>query len=52
MEESKKGTEIWGRSPEHELVYVSGERQRHNRVLTKGLQRVPSAQRTIIPDAG
>ena len=31
--------------PEHELVYVSGGRQRQNRALAKGLQRVPSAQR-------
>jgi len=37
---------------EYELAYVSGGRQRQNRALAKGLQRVPSAQRTNIPDTG
>ena len=38
--------------PMHELVYVSGGRQRQNRALANGLQRVPSAQRTNIPHTG
>jgi hypothetical protein len=35
-----------------QLVYVSAGCQRQNRALAKGLQRVPSAQRYFIPDAG
>jgi len=38
--------------PKHELVYVTGGRQRQNRALANVLQRVPSAQRTNTPDTG
>ena len=45
-------TKIIKQIPGHELCYVTRRCRRRRRALAKGLQRVPSAQRTNLPNAG
>ena len=45
-------TKIIKQIPGHELCYVTRRCRRRRRALAKGLQRVPSAQRTKLPNTG